>query len=208
MENKVKIGVINYGIGNLRSILNCINKFSEKTYLINHPGDIKNFDKIILPGIGSFKKAMEILSNQGWKDEILEYGKISKKPLLGICLGMQILATSGEEFGNTKGLDLIPGKVKHLKSFGCKYLIPHIGWNEVITNKKNLLLKNIPDKSSFYFVNSFAFDAKNKNHEICETEYDIRFTSVINNENIYGTQFHPEKSSKAGSQLLKNFIYA
>ena len=121
---------------------------------------------------------------------------------------MQILLSRGYEFGDTKGLDLLSGEVKSLKKLGCNELVPHIGWNEVSIKKKNILFKNIPNDSSFYFINSYSCKLNYKTHEVAYTNYGVNFTSVLNDQNIYGVQFHPEKSSKVGRQLLKNFLDA
>jgi glutamine amidotransferase len=151
---------------------------------------------------------MNLINSLGWDHEILENVLIKKKEILGICLGMQILFSKGHEFGNTKGLNLISGEVYNLKTLGCKKLIPHIGWNEVNIKKNDILFKGIPNNSSFYFVNSYACKLKYKSQELSFTNYDINFTSAVKNQNIYGTQFHPEKSSKAGRKLLNNFLNA
>ena len=207
IKNK-KICIIDYGTGNLRSLKNCIDNLNFNVRIINKPKNLKKYDKIILPGVGSFKDAMNLINSLGWDHEILENVLIKKKEILGICLGMQILFSKGHEFGNTKGLNLISGEVYNLKTLGCKKLIPHIGWNEVNIKKNDILLKGIPNNSSFYFVNSYACKLKYKSQELSFTNYDINFTSAVKNQNIYGTQFHPEKSSKAGRKLLNNFLNA
>ncbi len=206
--NSEKIGIINYGVGNLRSLKNCIDSLDFDAQLVADPRNLKNYDKIVLPGVGSFKNAMHLINSLGWDHEILENILVKKKKILGICLGMQILLSEGYEFGNTKGLNLVLGKVENLKILGCNKLIPHIGWNEVFIKQDNMLFKNIPNNSSFYFVNSYACKLTNESQELGSTNYGINFTSILNDQNIYGTQFHPEKSSKVGRQLLNNFLNA
>jgi glutamine amidotransferase len=205
---KKKIALINYGVGNLRSLKNCIDTLNFDNDIIDDPKKLSNYDTIILPGVGSFKNAMNKINLLGWRQEILENVVNKKKNILGICLGMQILLTEGCEFGITKGLNLISGKVDNLKKLGCDSLIPHIGWNEVFVKKENILFNNISNSSSFYFVNSYACKLENQTQELSYTNYGVNFTSSFNMENVYGTQFHPEKSSKAGRQLLNNFLNA
>ena len=154
MTIKKKIALINYGVGNLRSLKNCIDTLNFVNDIIDEPKKLSNYDTIILPGVGSFKNAMNKINLLGWSQEILENVVNKKKNILGICLGMQILLTEGYEFGITKGLNLISGKVDNLKKLGCDGLIPHIGWNEVFVKKENILFKDISNSSSFYFVNS------------------------------------------------------
>ncbi len=202
------VGIINYGLGNIRSLSNSINKINKKFEIVNNPNDIGKFNKIILPGVGSFRKAMSLIEKKKWDIEIKKYTNNNKNQILGICLGMQILGTIGYEFGNTNGLGLIGGEVKFLRELGCKKNLPHIGWNDVKIKQDNILFKNIPDFSSFYFVNSYSIHLENKLDEIGSSEYGVDFTSIVNSQNIFGVQFHPEKSSKVGLQLLKNFIDA
>jgi len=203
-----KVGIINYGVGNLRSLKNCIDGLGFNSVLIDKPNNLKKYNNIILPGVGSFKHAMQLINSFGWNNEILENIKIKEKKILGICLGMQLLLSKGFEFGNTNGLNLISGKVESLKKLGCNELVPHIGWNEVSIKKENSLFKDISDNSSFYFINSYACKLTNNSHELGYTNYSVNFTSVLNDKNIFGVQFHPEKSSKVGRQLLNNFLNA
>ena len=208
MTIKKKVAIVDYGVGNLKSLKNCVDSLDFDNKIIDNPRQLINYDIIILPGVGSFKSAMDTINSLGWSQEILENVINKKKNILGICLGMQILLTQGHEFGETNGLNLISGNVESLKKLGCNELIPHIGWNEVSVKKENILFKNIKYDSSFYFVNSYACKLTDKSQEIGFTDYGVNFTSVFNNQNIFGTQFHPEKSSKAGRQLLNNFLYA
>ena len=195
-------------MGNLRSVENAVKKLEAKVKIISIPTELVNHDSIILPGVGSFKKAVKMLHEKNWIEEIKNEALNKKKTFLGICLGMQLLASESEEFGFSKGLDLIKGKIKFLGNLGCKDKVPHIGWNSVSFTKDHYLFKGISNKADFYFVNSFVFVPENKNHNLANTNYDINFCSIVAKDNIYGVQFHPEKSSKAGRKLLKNFLNA
>ena len=199
-----KIAIINYGMGNLKSVENTLKKLNSNVQIIENPKALVNYDKIILPGVGAFNKAMKLLNEKNWIDEIKENVIIKEKTLFGICLGMQLLASESEEFSLTKGLNFISGKVKFLKNIKCKK-VPHIGWNSVSIQKDHKYLKDIPDKIDYYFVNSYVFQPTNEKNIIGKTNYDIDFCSIISEKNIFGTQFHPEKSSKAGRILLKIF---
>ena len=163
---------------------------------------------MILPGVGSFKVAMNLLNQGGWVKKIKSNVLENKKPIFGICLGMQLLADTSEEFGITEGLKMIPGEVKNLKNLGCKLKIPQIGWNNVTIKNKHEYFKDVKNDMDFYFVNSYVFLPKNQKNIIGLTNYDLDFCSVIANENIFGTQFHPEKSSKSGLKILSNFLNA
>jgi glutamine amidotransferase len=202
----MKIAVVNYGMGNLGSVRRACEDIGVEVIVANEPAALCGANRIILPGVGAFAEGMECLTNSGWasalRDVVIQQGK----PLLGICLGMQMLATSGYEGGETKGLNFIPGKVQRLDAIGCNLRIPHVGWNDVSYRKEDVLLNGIPDLSDFYFVHSYAFVPDNQEHLIATTSYDCAVTSVVRNGNIFGCQFHPEKSSKAGRQLLRNFM--
>tara|TARA_B100001250_G_C19723618_1_gene755006 strand:+ start:100 stop:720 length:621 start_codon:yes stop_codon:yes gene_type:complete len=202
------VDIINYGIGNIRSVENAILKLNFKSKVILNPAELKNSKKIILPGIGSFSAAVKLLNEGGWIEAIKEQVLEKNKLLFGICLGMQLLGTNSEEHGLSNGLNLIPGQIKDLKNLGCKNKLPQIGWNNVKIKKEHKYLKDIPDLSDFYFVNSLVYIPSNSDHIIGTTDYDINFCSIISYKNIFGTQFHPEKSSKAGLKILQNFLNA
>lgn len=205
---KKSVAIIDYGMGNLRSVENALKKLGAKVKIISVPTELVNHESIILPGVGSFKKAVKMLHEKNWIEEIKNEALNKKKPFLGICLGMQLLASESEEFGFSKGLDFIKGKIKFLGNLGCKDKVPHIGWNSVSFAKDHYLFKGISNGADFYFVNSYVFVPENKNHNLANTSYDINFCSIIAKDNIFGVQFHPEKSSKAGRKLLKNFLNA
>jgi glutamine amidotransferase len=205
---KGEVAIVNYGMGNLRSVENAVKKLNYNPIIVTTPEELDNYNKIILPGVGSFKKATELLKAKNWVNIIRSNVLEKKKDIFGICLGMQLFATQSEEHGISKGLDLIKGNIKYLGNIGCKNKIPQIGWNSVLIKKKHKYLKNISDNMDFYFVNSYVFVPNDLSNEIGSTNYQIDFSSIISKENIFGTQFHPEKSSKVGLQLLKNFLDA
>ncbi len=204
------IGIINYGIGNIGSVIGSINNLNIKYKVIENEREFEQIDKLILPGVGNFKKCKEILDAKNFTKRIKKKVLEEKVPILGICLGMQLLASRGTEgcIDNKtfEGLNLIEGKIVSLKKLGSKLILPHIGWNNVKIKKKSNIIKNIPDKTDFYFVHSYAYSNINKDFIIGNSKYGISFPVIINNKNVWGTQFHPEKSSKAGLEIIKNFI--
>jgi imidazole glycerol-phosphate synthase subunit HisH len=202
----MKVGIINYGMGNLNSVRRSFEEIGVEVVIANQPNALYEVDRIVLPGVGAFSEGMAQLTNGGWIIAIHETVVQQKKPLLGICLGMQMLADCGLEGGETPGLSLISGSVKRIDSLGCDQRIPHMGWNEVHYHSGHPLYQHIPDRSDFYFVHSYAFEPANSIDLIGTTEYGCSLTAVIAKNNIFGCQFHPEKSSKAGRQLLKNFL--
>lgn len=209
----MKIGIIKYGLGNIGSVFQAVKNIGSHPQIIDIPSDLKKVDKLIFPGVGNFKRSKTILDNEGWTEEILNACLNLNKPILGICLGMQLLAEFGYEglssdiHSKTKGLGLIKGKVVNIKDLGCKEKIPHMGWNTVTWEGCPNLLKGIPNRMDFYFVHSYGFVPKYDSDKIATVDYSIPITSIINRNNIWGTQFHPEKSSKAGLKIIKNFVY-
>jgi glutamine amidotransferase len=205
----MKIGIINFGIGNIHSLSNALNEIKTNYCIIESPSDLYKVDAFILPGVGSFTDSKKRLDENNWTQEIIEQVKFQNKAMLGICLGMQLLADSGTEGHSTTatpGLGLISGNVNHLSTFGCNLRTPHVGWNSINKIKKSSILENLNSGSDFYFVHSYAFTSTNQDHIIATTQYGIDFPVVIQKERIFGVQFHPEKSSKAGFLILKNFI--
>ena len=205
----MNVGIINYGIGNINSVAGAIKNLGYKYQVIEKVTEFDQIDKLILPGIGNFKKSIEILELKGFSKKIKE--KVSKKkiPILGICLGMQLLASWGAEGSDAtllKGLNLIEGKVINLKELGTNSVLPHVGWNSIRIKNNSNILKGIPNNTDFFFVHSFAYHSINDKYVIAETNYDINFPAVITKEHIWATQFHPEKSSKAGLIIIKNFL--
>lgn len=194
------VAIINYNTGNLASIYNALKTLGYNVNIIDKPKKIQSYDRIILPGVGAFEKAISYLEKNGIKEEIIKFTQ-SEKPLLGICLGMQLLFDKSYEFGEYNGLGLIEGKI--IKFIDKTLKIPHIGWNKINIIKNNALLKGI-NNDYMYFVHSF-YAQKSKN-TIAYTNYGIEFSAIVNKNNIYGIQSHPEKSSKIGLKILKNFM--
>lgn len=198
------IALIDYGMGNIRSVSKAVEAVGAQVSITQNPEDIKKAKAIVLPGVGAFKDCMKNLTNLGVIDTIKE--EILKgKPYLGVCLGVQILFSESEEFGICKGLDILKGKVVRF-NLHREYKIPHMGWNTVKFKKKTKLLEGIPDASYFYFVHSYYVVPKEEKVIAGVTDYGLEFTSMIIYENIFATQFHPEKSQKIGLKLLRNFI--
>ena len=168
----------------------------------NSSSDIKNSSHLILPGVGAFGASIEKIKNNIQIDLLENEVKNKKKPFLGICIGMQILADKGFEFGEHDGLGWIEGTVRKLKA----KVLPHIGWNNIQIKKQTPIFLNLKNVDDFYFVNSYAFNVKDKNLIISETNYETTFCSAVQKENIFGVQFHPEKSQKTGQQLIHNFL--
>jgi imidazole glycerol phosphate synthase glutamine amidotransferase subunit len=192
------IGIVNYGIaGNIHSVQKAVEKAGGNTLIINKPSDFDLADKLVIPGVGSFKDAMQELENDGFISPIQEFSK----PILGICLGMQIMANLGFEFGNTKGLNLIDAEVKPIL---CSGKIPHMGFNRITVENPNILLNGV-ESEIFYFMHSY--EMVNYTDITALTKYSGHsFVSAIHKDNLYGVQFHPEKSREAGIKLLSNFI--
>ena len=191
------IALIEYGAGNLKSVANALDDFKVDYIVTNKSDEIISTEKIIFPGVGEAGSAMSKLNEQ----TIVESIKFTDKPLLGICLGMQLLATFSEE-GNTKCLDVVQTVVKQFDTTQVK--VPHMGWNQVEYINQNKLFTNIESGENFYFANSFYIPVTE--YTIASTNYGIIFSAALNKNNFYGVQFHPEKSGHAGLQLLKNFI--
>ncbi len=201
----MKISILDIGISNIFSLKTCIENLGYKPNTIQSENEINDTDKLIFPGVGSFKAAMDKINELKLSSTLRKNIIELKKPFLGICVGMQILANYGYEMGKHKGLGFIEGDVKNLKDLGCKLQVPHVGWNH-IKFKKNKITKNILQNSDFYFTHSFALCNSIKEEVIGTSNYDCEIAALINKENIFGAQFHPEKSSKSGKLLLKNFL--
>jgi glutamine amidotransferase len=179
-----------------------------KALVSDNPQDIEEADHIILPGVGAFPDAMYNLQTLKWIEPLRE-AVFNNMPLLGICLGMQLLASCSNEEGDTEGLNFIPGKVQRLVPKDERERVPHVGWNEIYRENSNLpvkLLENIPDGTDFYFVHSYHFMPESPSDILTKTNYCSGFVSIVGKKNIFGTQFHPEKSGRMGFQLLKNFL--
>ena len=199
------LGIIDYGLSNINSIANAIDKLNYKFEIINKAKNLDKYEKIILPGVGSFPHAMKNLKKKKLIEPLVNFIHNDKKPFLGICLGMQLLYESSSEGTQSKGLGILNGSVKRLVPTS-NFRSPNMGWREIKIKKKSILLNNIIDKPIFYFVHKFACYSDDKECVIAELNYIKTFDCVIEKNNIFATQFHPEKSEKIGFQVLNNFL--
>ena len=206
----MNITIVDYSSGNISSVENSFREVCKNKYKINVSSDLKtisNSDKIILPGQGSFKSCVEALNKiEGLNETLNKFVFNQKKLLLGICVGMQMFADVGYEETETKGLGWISGKVSKIDNQSGKFKLPHIGWNEITITKDSNFFKGINNKSHMYFVHSYEFIPEEKNVISSTTDYSTKIVCSIEKENIFGTQFHPEKSDKLGLKLIENFI--
>ena len=208
----MRVGIIDYGVGNLGSVARAFEELRTTTVLIDRPADLHGADCLILPGVGNFSDCAGILNKNSWIQAIREEVVGFEKPLLGICLGMQLLGDTSAEGRDghsepTKGLGLIPGKVEHLRTLGCDQRVPHVGWNSITASTpESHLFVGIPPSTDFYFVHSYVFVADRPEDVVAVVHHGIDVTAAVQRGRVWGTQFHPEKSSKAGFRLLKNFI--
>jgi len=199
------IAIIDYGMGNLGSVFNMLKKIGVDSVISGSIDEIQKADKIILPGVGAFDAAIKKIDELGLRKVIADFVITKRKPLLGICLGMQLLLESSEE-GILPGLGLIPGRVFHFKNHVVPGLkIPHMGWNTVSIANPSPLIIDFPEDSRFYFVHSYFVKVNDPAHSILKCNYGLEFDAAIQKDNIFGAQFHPEKSHKFGMKLLHNF---
>ena len=201
----MKTGIIDYGMGNLGSVTRALLRLGCEPEITDRPERLADVARIVLPGVGGFADAMRLLERRGWPDAIRAEAATGK-PVLGICLGMQLLASRGTEGGETDGLNLIEGVVQRLDTLGSLERVPHVGWNSIRRCVDPLLLRGIPDQTDFYFVHSYIFVPVDMGDVAAQAHYGVDFCCIVQRRNIMGTQFHPEKSSKAGLQLLRNFL--
>lgn len=200
------IGVVNYGMGNLKSVQNALNYLGVPSAIVNQPSELQKYSKLILPGVGAFGVAMKNLETTGLREALLECALEKRVPLLGICLGMQLLLESSTEHGRHCGLALIKGTVDYFEKRISDLPVPHMGWNAVVPRGDSPLFADIdPDAMVFYFVHNLYCAVDDGRYCIGTTEYGIHFDAVVQRENVFGCQFHPEKSQRSGLQLLKNF---
>ena len=206
----MNVTIVDYNSGNISSVINSFKEVAKNNVNIEVTSDlskIKSSDKVVLPGQGSFKSCVDALNNiSGLADTLNEFAINNKKPLLGICVGLQMFADVGYEETETKGLGWIPGKVSKIDNQNGKYKLPHIGWNQINILKDSKIFKDIENNSHMYFVHSYEFVPKDKNLISATTEYSSNIVCSVEKENIFGTQFHPEKSDKTGLKIIDNFI--
>jgi glutamine amidotransferase len=202
----MRVAIVDYGMGNLGSVCRALEKLGARATVAGTPAALAEADRVVLPGVGSFADGMARLREGGWVDALRAQAQAGT-PMLGICLGMQLLATTGTEFGTHAGLDLVPGTVSRLDELGCGERIPHVGWNDIrLAPAPGELFAGIPDGADFYFVHSFAFAPATAADVCARVEYGIEFAAAVRRDNVFGTQFHPEKSSRAGARVLRNFL--
>ena len=202
-ENMPAVVIVDYGMGNLRSAQKGFEKAGVKAVVTGDPAVVRSADAVVLPGVGAFRDCMDNLTRAGLVTPVLDAIQ-RQKPFLGICLGMQLLMTISEEFGTHPGLDVIPGRVVRFEP-GSDLKVPHMGWNRVHYSGDNRLFEGIEDGSFFYFVHSYYVVPEDESVVSGQTEYGTRFCSAITRDNIFATQFHPEKSHNHGLKVLKNF---
>ncbi len=206
----MKITIVDYQSGNISSVINSFTEVAKDKVNIEVTSDIKKIkvsDKIVLPGQGSFKSCVDSLNSiNGLVDTLKEFAIINKKPLLGICVGLQMFAKVGYEEKETRGLGWIPGKVSKIDNQNGKFKLPHIGWNEIELKKNSNLFKNVKNRSHMYFVHSYEFIPEDKSVISATTDYSSKIVCAIEQENLFGTQFHPEKSDIEGLRIIENFI--
>ncbi|HON78408.1 MAG TPA: imidazole glycerol phosphate synthase subunit HisH [Spirochaetota bacterium] len=197
------ITVIDYGMGNLRSVVKAVEKYTSDVRISRDPGSISSSTGLILPGDGAFKMAMEHLDSMGWTGPLKEY--ISGGGVfMGICLGFQLLFSTSEEFGESKGLDIIPGDVVKFRTPGLK--VPHMGWNNVVLRNESQYLEGVDSGSYFYFIHTYYPEVKDRDWVIGEAEYGVTFPCIVGKGNVIATQFHPEKSHHVGLKIIENFV--
>ena len=206
----MKLTIVDYNSGNISSVINSFKEVAQNKVTIEVTSDlkkIKSSDKVVLPGQGSFKSCIDALNTiNGLVDSLNEFAINYKKPLLGICVGLQMFADTGYEEIETKGLGWISGKVAKIDNQNGKYKLPHIGWNQINITKESKLFRNIQNNSHMYFVHSYEFIPVDKNVISATTDYSTKVVCSVEKENLFGTQFHPEKSDKIGLKIIDNFI--
>jgi len=206
----MNVTIVDYNSGNISSVINSFQAVAKDKVNIKVTSDlnkIKLSDKLVLPGQGSFKSCIEALNDiEGLVETLNEFAVTNKKPLIGICVGLQMFADVGYEEIETKGLGWISGKVSKIDNQNGKYKLPHIGWNQIEIVKQSKIFENIENNSHMYFVHSYEFIPEDKDIISATTDYSSKIVCAVEKENIFGTQFHPEKSDKSGLKIIKNFI--
>lgn len=199
------VGIVDYGLGNLRSVAGAVARAGFEPVITNEPKLLDRMDKLILPGVGAFGDGMKNLRELGLIPVLHRLVKKERIPILGICLGFQLMARQSEEFGSHKGIGWLDAAVVKMET-DRNIRLPHVGWNDLYQVKECPLFGDIPEHALFYYVHSYHVSCSSRDVIVGECEYGIRFTAAVRDGNIFGTQFHPEKSQKCGLRLLENFL--
>jgi imidazole glycerol-phosphate synthase subunit HisH len=199
------IAIVNYGLGNLRSVAGAVERLGREAVITNNGEELSKAEKLILPGVGAFGDGIKKLRSSGLEGILNQLVLEEAKPILGICLGFQLMARESCEFGHHQGLGWIDAVVEKMDTDG-RLRLPHVGWNDLFQRRKCALFENIPEDALFYYVHSYHVRCLDQNIIIGECDYGMRFTAAIEANNIFGTQFHPEKSQQWGLALLKNYL--
>ena len=196
-----QVGIIDYGVGNLRSVEKAFAAAGCEAVVSSDDKVLRAAERLVLPGVGAFAACMKALTDRGF-DQLVRARVAQGTPLLGVCVGMQMLFEESEEFGTTRGLGLLPGRVRR---FSTELVVPHVGWNQIRQRLENPLFDGIEDGAFFYFVHSYYCEASDDGIVLGETDYGVAYASIVARDNLAGVQFHPEKSQAAGLRLLANF---
>lgn len=200
------IGIVDYGLGNLASVAGAVEKLGFEPLVSADPAALAEAEKIILPGVGAFGDGMRNLRERGLVEPLSRLVREQARPILGICLGFQLLAEESEEFGHHKGLGWLPARVRRLSPQDATLRIPHVGWNGMAQKRTDVLFDGLSPDSLFYYVHSFILEARDPNIVVGTCDYGETFAAVVRSNNVFGTQFHPEKSQQAGLKLFGNFL--
>ncbi len=203
----MNVAIVDYGMGNLHSVRHALAMVGADVVVAEHPEELRGADRIVLPGVGAFGECLTNLRRSGLLETLEEEVLKKAKPMLGICLGMQVLATTGEEMGEHAGLGWIPGRIRHFDVEAAGLRVPHVGWNEVnLVGGAHPVLQDVKGKSTFYFVHSYFFQPDQPEHTVATCDYGGSFTCAVAKDTIVATQFHPEKSQQNGLQILERFL--
>lgn len=200
------IGILDYGMGNLKSVFSAFEYLGADVKILHHPEELNNAERIVLPGVGAFEKCKENLDKSGFTEALQEHVIEKGKPTLGICVGMQLMARKGHEAGEWEGLKWFDSEVIKLHPDNAALKVPNVGWCDTMTQSSFPLFKKLPETSVFYYVHSYYMECKNENDVVAKYDFTHDVTAAIHKNNIVATQFHPEKSQDAGLQFLENFI--
>lgn len=201
----MRVAIVSYGMGNIGSVRRAMEDLGADVSLAEHPAALFEADRIILPGVGAFGECMARLDAAGFVEPLQRVVR-DGRPLLGICVGMQMLAECSEEYGEHAGLGLIPGRVCRLDALGCTLRLPHMGWNDLAFSLDQPLFESIATGSDVYFVHSYGLDPQSTDSTCATSDYGVALVAAVRRGNVFGTQFHPEKSSRVGRRVLRNFL--